>query len=206
MPKYSLDNINAYNLLHYVSKMFKRIAVGDIMTRNFVSVRPNDSLLRCAKEFVRQKVTSLLVTDKNRLFGILTERNILWTLTKNPSIDLSKIKAIDVATRKVAVIKPSADITHAFKKMKHYGFRRLPVISKGIVVGLLTLKDILTIEPLFYSESTDLFEIREEERKLKTAAKGLSTREGICDECGSSEELLKFEGRYLCYDCRDLLY
>lgn len=185
--------------------MFKKIAVGDIMTRNFASVRPDDSLLTCAKEFVKKKVTSLLVTEKSRLIGIITERNILWTLTKNPQANLEKIRAIDVATRKLAVIKPSADLVQAFKKMKHYKFRRLPVMSKGKVVGLLTLKDILTIEPSFYTESTDLFEIREQNLKLRRA-QASSSREGICNECGSSSELLKVEGRYLCADCRDLLY
>lgn len=185
--------------------MFRKVAVGDIMTRNFVSIGPDANLLQCANKFVKQKVTSLLIVDKKKLVGIMTERDIIWAILKKPGLDLRNVRALDVATRKVAVIKPSADITYAFKKMKRYGFRRLPVLSRGNVVGLLTLKDILTIEPSFYSESGDLFEIREEAKKIK-AARSKTISHGICSECGDSAELLKVEGRYLCQDCRDLLY
>lgn len=175
------------------------------MTRKFASIRPETTLFDCSREFVRQKVTSILITEREKLLGIITQRDILWAITKKPGLDLKKVKAIEIATKKVAVIKPSADIIQAFKKMKKYGFRRLPVISKGKVMGILTIKDILAIEPSFYTESMDLFEIREEEKKLR-AARSSSNIEGLCNECGAFSELLKFDGRYLCADCRDLLY
>ena len=73
----------------------RRIAVGDIMTRNFVSIKPHDSLHICMKKIVREKVNSLIVSEGKKLVGIMTARDILWTLTKKPFIDLKKIRAID---------------------------------------------------------------------------------------------------------------
>ncbi len=183
----------------------RRIAVGDIMTRNFVSAKPSESLHDCAKKLAKERVNSLLITEGKKLVGILTARDILWAITKKPSIDLKKLRAIDIAARKVAVIKPSADLSQALRKMKTFNFRRLPVLSRGEVIGVLTLKDILRIEPELYSEITEFTDIREEERKIKEASESYPL-EGFCDNCGAFSELLKVYDKLLCPDCREELY
>ena len=126
-------------------------------------------------------------------------------MTKKGKVDLNKIKAIDIASRKVAVIKPSADVNQALQKMKHYNFRRLPVLSNGQLVGVVTLKDILMVEPSLNSEIRELMQIREEEEKLKKI-KISGLMEGLCENCGSFAELLKVDGKFLCPDCREELY
>lgn len=183
----------------------RRIAVGDIMTRNFVSAKPSESLHDCAKKLARERVNSLMITEGKKLIGILTARDILWAITKKPSIDLKKLRAIEIATRKVAVIKPSADLSQALRKMKALNFRRLPVLSRGEVIGVLTLKDILRIEPELYSEIKEFTEIREEERKVKEANESYPL-EGFCDNCGTFSDLLKVYDKLLCPDCREELY
>lgn len=176
------------------------------MTRNFVSAYPADSLSKCSKIMAKERVNSLLITKEKRLLGILTARDILWAITKKPKIDLNSIKAIEIATRKVAVIKPSAEISQAIKKMKALNFRRLPVLSKGEVIGVVTLKDILAIEPSLYTEMQELIEIKESERKREEINKQNWPEAGICDNCGAFSELLRVESRLLCPDCRDELY
>ncbi len=183
----------------------RRISVGDIMTRNPLTASPVDSLFECAKKMVKNRVDSLLIAKNKRLFGILTSRDILWTITKKPSIDLRKISSIEIATKKVAVIKPSAEVSHAIKKMKALNFRRLPVLSRGELIGVITLKDILRIEPTMYSEVQEMMGIREEERKLKEL--GITwPLEGFCDNCGAFSDLLKVDSKLLCSDCREDLY
>jgi len=184
----------------------RRVAVGDIMTRNFVSVKPITNLLDCSKEMVKKRVNSLLITEGKKLLGILTARDVLWTITKKPGINLRELDALEVATKKIAVIKPSADIAQALGKMKSYGFKRLPVISKGEVVGIITLKDILRIDPNLYNQLGELLEVREAMEKSKKISEAEYETEGFCDECGSFSDLLKVEGRVLCPDCRDELY
>lgn len=183
----------------------KRIAVGDIMTRNFIFVEPTASVYDCAKQIVKNKVNILPIIRGKKLLGIITSRDILWAITKKPGLNLKKMRAIEIATRKVAVIKPSADILQAINKMKTYNFRKLPVMSNGEIIGMVTLKDILRIEPELYQDIGELASIREEERKLKDANAAWPL-EGFCDNCGSFNELLKVEGRLLCYDCREELY
>lgn len=184
--------------------MVRQIAVGDIMTRNLAAVAPKATLLECAKKMVRERVGSVIVAQDRKLIGILTQKDILWAITKKPGIDLRKVHAIDFCAKRIAVIKPSAAITEAFEKMKHYGFRRLPVLSKGELIGVLTLKDILAIEPAFYSKSSDLFGLREAEDKIRKLSKHeIWETEGLCEECGALSDLLRVENKMLCRDCRE---
>ena len=189
--------------------MFRRIAVGDIMTKSFVAVRPVTNLRQCTKELVKHRINTLLIAEGKKLIGIITSRDILWALTKKPNIKLKDIRAIDIASRKVAVIKPSADVAQAINKMKKFGYRRLPVLAKGELVGIVTLKDILRIDPNILREVSEIDEIREKSEKLKKIAKADTDKydiEGVCDECESFAQLLRVEGRLLCPDCRDDLY
>lgn len=184
----------------------RRIAVGDVMTRSFVSVSPQASLYECAKKMARERVDSLLITADKHLVGILTSRDILWAITKKPGLDLRKIKGMEIAKRKLAVIKPSLDISQALEKMKASNFRRLPVLSHGELIGVVTLKDILAIDPSLYAEMHSLMDdVREEDRKLEQSEASYPL-EGICENCGALAELLKVEGQLLCPDCRDELY
>lgn len=183
-----------------------RVAVGDVMTRNFVSVSPEMNLLNCAREMVKRRVDSLLIARGKKLVGIITSRDILWAITKKPGLNLKDMKVVDIATKKVAVIKPSSDISQALHKMKKYGFRRLPVLTKGDLVGLLTLKDILRIDPTLYNQLGELASIKEETQKLNKLRTDEIETDGICEECEAFSTLLKVDGRMLCPDCREELY
>ena len=183
----------------------RKIAVGDVMTRNFVSALPSTSLHECAKIMTKERIDSLLITEGKRLIGILTSRDILRKITES-SESLKKISAIKIATRKLAVIKPSADISQALEKMKSLNFRRLPVLSNGLLIGVVTLKDILSVEPNIYAEMHTLMDdIKERENKKAN----ISTQwplEGLCENCGVFSELLRVEGQLLCPDCREDLH
>ncbi len=183
--------------------MLSRVAVGDVMTRNFASTSPDTNLLDCAKKMVKQRVGCLLLTENKKLRGLITQKDILWALTKKDTSELKSIRASDVAAKKIAVIKPSATIAEAFEKMREYGFRRLPVISKGEVIGLLTIKDILTVDPSFYSMSGDFFALREQEDKMRRVLAEEREFEGLCDNCGALSDLVKIGSKHLCPDCRE---
>ncbi len=156
----------------------------------------------------KRKGKQRLSSQEKKLYGIITARDILWAIIKKSSQDLKDLKVTDIATKKVAVVKPSADISQALQKMRQYGFRRLPVLSRNELVGMITLKDILRVDPLLYNQLGDLADIREEAEKLRKLAKTEedSLSDGLCEECGALSDLMKFEGRWLCHDCYDELY
>lgn len=185
-------------------KSMKNIEVVDIMTRDPVIAKPDTNLLECARKMVKKKVGSLLIVDKKKLVGFISEKDILWALVKKSKKDLPSIKAIDISPKKIATIKPSATINETLSKMKKLKFDRLPVIQEGELVGMVTVKDILNFSPEFYPELDEFAQIREETQKLKRIKrKHRSFTEGICAECGNSGLLHKENGMMICTSCSD---
>ncbi len=182
----------------------KHILISEVMTRDPVKAKPDESLLSCAKKMVRKRVGSIPLVNKKRLVGFISRRDILWVIIKKPSADLSKIKAIDISAKKIATIKPESTIDETINKMKKLNFRKLPVIHKGELVGMVTLKDILTFYPGLYPELDELSGIKEEAKKLKRI-KNIKKKiiEGVCEECGNHDFLINIDGMMLCGSCRD---
>jgi CBS domain-containing protein len=184
----------------------RKILVSDVMTREPITTKPDTTLLECAKMLVKKQTGSLLLTEKKRLLGIISEYDILWAITKKPVSELPKIKAIDISPRKIATIKPSATIEEAMNKMKLLKFERLPVIQEKELVGIITAKDILNFNPELYPELEEFAKIREESRKLKLVEKANernSFSEGICAECGNYGVLVNSKGLLICESCKN---
>jgi len=181
------------------------VKVGDIMTRNFVSAKPDISVINAIKLMVKKRVGSLLLVEDEILKGILTEKDIMWALSKKSKKDLENIRAKEICAKKLITIKPSADIHSAMKLMKKKKFRRLPVTIKKKVIGFLTLKDILRIQPELFEIAQQGYNIREQANKLKKKQVGEPFKEGICEECGNHDILYNEDNRLICEDCRDAM-
>jgi len=178
------------------------ISVGDLMTRNFIYVSPKTNLKKCAETMIKKRVGSLIVKEGDELKGILTEKDIVWAIVKKSVKDLEKIMAEDIANRKVITIKPSADIIEALNRMKKDKVRRLPVVENGKVIGLLTLKDILKIDPNLYELISETVKIKEESAKLSSGEKlKLKRKEGSCNSCGQLDTIYLVDGDWLCISC-----
>lgn len=182
----------------------KNTRVSDIMTRDPIFVKPETNLLECSKIMVRKRIGNLLIVENKKLVGFISRRDILWALIKKTKEDLSKIKAIDISPKKIAVIKHDATVEEALKKMKTLKFERLPVIDDKELVGIVTIKDILSFNPEIYPEINEFERIKEEEEKLSREGRGGMPRiseEGICEECGTREVLFRFNGMLVCESC-----
>ena len=184
----------------------KKILVADIMTREPIIVKPDTSLLECAKKMVKKRVGSLLLINKKKLVGFISQKDILWALIKKSKEDLATIKAIEISPKKIATIKPSFTIEEAIKKMKRLKFEKLPVIHNKKLIGVITIKDILNFHPEFYPELDEFAKIREESKKLKRVKKAKKfSQEGICEECGNQDVLFRINGMLVCESCKNTM-
>jgi signal-transduction protein with cAMP-binding, CBS, and nucleotidyltransferase domain len=187
------------------------VKVGDVMTREFVSVSPDLPVSLCAREMMAKHVGSLIVKDNQHLKGIITEGDIIKSIAAKK--DLSKIKAKDVMTKSVISISPSEDMYDALVKMRGKKVRWLPVTIKGRVIGMLTVKDILRIEPSLFEIVKEFTPIKEQEEKYEaikmrkkrdSLARGdVWSNEGECDECGAFGLLYNIDGRLICEECKE---
>ncbi len=183
----------------------RNILVIDVMTREPIIISPNANLLDCAKMMVKKNVGSLVIVENKRLVGFISQRDILWALTKTPRADLTKIKAVEISPKKIAIIKPDNTITEAIEKMNRLKFERLPVVRENSLVGVITAKDILNFHPEVYPEIEEFAKIREETEKLKRIKEAEKKREGICEECGNQGILFRYNGMLVCESCRDAI-
>lgn len=182
-----------------------KIRVGDVMTRNFISIEPNTNLMECAKIMIKNRVGSLVIKEKDQLKGIITEKDIIWAITKKGCDDIKKISAKEVATKKAHTIRPEATIEEALDKMNKNKIRRMPVISNNRLIGYITLKDIVKFMPTIFNEEREFEKIKEHEEKIKrseSATNGIFI-ESSCEECGNFDILENIDGRNLCESCRD---
>ncbi len=183
----------------------KNIFVADVMTRDPITIGPEATLLDCANKMVKKRVGSLLIVQKKKLVGFIAEKDILWAIIKKSKADLSSIKALEIAPRKIATINPFVTIKETVKKMKKLKFDRLPVVQDGELVGMITSKDILGFYPELYSELDEIDRIREEYKKMFRIKKANiipRTRDGVCEECGKRDVLFKVNGILMCESCR----
>jgi len=189
-----------------ITNMAIGVKVGDIMNQNLVTVKPEDSIERCANRMIEKRTGLLIIKNKEKMNGVLTKKDIIWALTKNANF--REIKAKDIMSRKVITISPSRDIYDALVLMKDKKKRWLPVTDKGKVIGLITIKDIIKIEPSLFDIAMQNTYIKEEAEKLQKVRvidelekEGLLLKEGLCNQCGAEGILDNFNGRLLCRQC-----
>lgn len=172
--------------------------VYDCMTTRPISVTPDTSLEQCAKIMAKNHVGALVIKENHKSTGLITEQDIVRKVIAKGANPLTK-KVRDYMERKLKIVSPNADIYDALIIMRDSNIRHLPVVDDGKMVGLLTLKDILKIEPSLFDLVVEKFELREEKRK---PIDRIIEREAICQGCGAYvEDVVKVKGSLLCERC-----
>ena len=110
---------------------------------------------RCMNE---RRVGAVLVTDDaNRLLGIFTGRDaICRVLAQGKSADGTHLS--EVMTRKPHCMPPGRTAIEALRLMQDGGFRHIPIIEKGCVVGIVSRGDFRGLEQARLDEETHIFE------------------------------------------------
>jgi CBS domain-containing protein len=171
--------------------------VCDAMTRSPVSIDNSITLDKSAKIMEENHVGALLVRDNGKLLGLLTEQDIVRRAIAKGK-DPKKTKVKDIMVTKLKTIAPEKDIYDALMVMRDMNIRHLPVMDGKKMMGLLTLKDILKIQPQLFEIMVEKFELREEENK-PIFGEG---EEGVCESCGrKSKHLNDIKGTLLCSEC-----
>ena len=114
----------------------------DEMSRDLLTVEPTLPLAEVAERMIGREVGAVLVLDGDRLEGILTERDVLRAVAQGIREDAV---VGDWMTSDPETIEPDETTEHAATLMMHGGFRHLPVVDGGAVVGILSIRDLMRI-------------------------------------------------------------
>lgn len=183
----------------------ERMMVKDVMSSPVFTVNENASIKKVAQLMGKQNVGCIVVTSKeDNPLGIITESDLVVRVLAKNTLP-SDLTAGEVMTAPMIAVDPDETLSEAARRMSRLNIRRLGVIYKGRLVGLVSSKDILAVTP-------ELIEIIQERAKIgKAAAAEEEVPEqaplaGYCDGCGQwSDTLKENEGDFLCEDCRSEL-
>lgn len=178
-----------------------RMLVKDVMTSPVITVDEDTSIAKTAQLMDKHNVGCIIVTSKERKpLGIITERDFVTrVLAKN--VQPSKLAAKEVMTAPLITIDPDENLSEVARRMSQLNVRRLGVMYKGDLVGIISSKDILNITP-------ELIEIIQEKARIEGGAvveeiSESSPLAGYCDRCGQwSDSLKEVEGNFVCEECQ----
>lgn len=174
------------------------IKVIDAMTKNPITIEKTATIKEAALKMLKNNVGSLIIKENDKLLGIITEKDMIdKVLAKN--LDAEKTIVKGIMSQEIKTILPQMDLYDAITKMRDEDVRRLPVIENDEVIGLLTEKDVLKIEPSLFDVLVEKFRIREEKTKLIG-----KYQEGECESCGNYSSLYEVNDQLICEECRDL--
>ena len=120
-----------------------KMLVKDVMSSPVVTLDENEASNKAAVVMDKNDLGCVIVTNNaGNSIGIITERDlVIRVLAKNLKPDTAKAK--EIMTTPLVTIEPDATITEAARRMNRLDIRRLGVIYKGNLVGIISSKDIL---------------------------------------------------------------
>lgn len=122
------------------------LKVEDVMIKTVVTVDAGATVKKAVEIMNKHEIGCLVVIKTNKLLGIVTERDILRRVlgeSRNPE----KTKVSEVMSIPVIATSPETDLEEAAILMFKKNVKKLPVVSEGKLVGLVTLTDLARFQP-----------------------------------------------------------
>ena len=123
--------------------------ITDVMSTDVITVNLNTPIAEAIKLLLKHNITGVPVVDKKmRLLGIVSEKDLLKLTYKLKSKSYNSGHRFDtvesVMTKDVVSFDENDCLIDVYKCLIERNFRRVPVLSKGKIVGIISRKDILT--------------------------------------------------------------
>jgi CBS domain-containing protein len=110
--------------------------------RTLLKAPPMTAVSKAAILMAKKKVGAILVVEDERLVGIVTERDIAFRVVAC-GLDPRITRLADVMTPAPNTIDPDKPFGHAMLKMQEGGFRHLPVVKDGRILGIVSARSAM---------------------------------------------------------------
>jgi CBS domain-containing protein len=114
------------------------------MRTTLYSVDPSTTVGEALSLMAQNRIGSALIMEGGKLVGIFTERDTVRAISQ--SYDAPTHEISSWMTRDPKTIDPDTDVEDAMKLMLDHGFRHLPVVEKGEVIGMISMRDLAAAE------------------------------------------------------------
>ena len=120
--------------------------VEDVMVEEVVTVEADATVQEAVDLMNKYEIGCLIVVLKGKPVGIVTERDMLSRVLAK-SRDPGKIKVSEVMSAPLIVGKPEMEVEDAVKFMFKMKIKKLPVVYRRRLLGLVTLTDLTRVQP-----------------------------------------------------------
>ena len=114
------------------------------MTSNVKTITSEDTMEHAAVLMKKHRVGCLVVVDKDLPIGIVTERDITYKIVAEGKKRDTKVG--EVMSKDLKTVPEDKPLSDAAKLMAAHVIRRLPVVKKGRLIGIITIDDIMKSE------------------------------------------------------------
>ena len=115
--------------------------VRNIMTKEVVTIDISRGAAEAARLMTDKHISSVIVVDKEEPIGIITERDFVKKICSK-ELEISKVNVGEIMSRILTFAGPDTSIDVAIQRMLNHNIRRLPILSEGKVIGIITVTDL----------------------------------------------------------------
>ena len=115
--------------------------VRDVMNKSIISVDKDDAIRMAVKKMVHGGIGAVIVTEKDKPVGILTERDILKFIA-NEKMDLDNSKVENIMSAPLISVDSSSSLEEAAGVMLTNNIRRLIIKEKDEYVGIISQREL----------------------------------------------------------------
>jgi len=174
-----------------------RVPLREVMRYPPTTIDSDATVAKAALAMCRDEVGSCIVVENNFPIGIITEEDINCKVVARDQKP-SEVYVKEAMSSPLITIGAGKSVGDAAKMMVKHKVRRLPVVEGQKVVGIVTVRDILSVASAMEEILAELIDVNREE----------VLEMGVCDRCGAmSDDLRRSDNLMLCPACRteDLL-
>ena len=120
--------------------------VRDLMSTPVVTCEAGTSLAEAAHTMRDAGIGSVIVTDRGKVAGILTERDLLRAAAAATTASAETVEMW--MTANPDVLGPEEEVDAAWTSLAHHQYRHLPVVDGHELVGVVSLRDLMGVARL----------------------------------------------------------
>lgn len=144
-----MNNLHNFTIQELTDNL-KKIKAEDIMTKDVITVKKNDTLDEIAKLMIDKRISGFPVLEDDEIVGVITANDLFLVMDliktgeilKDNSNNNSLPKVNTAMSTEVITVKPNADLNEIIALMKYRNIHTLPIVENNKLVGVIGRRDV----------------------------------------------------------------
>jgi CBS domain-containing protein len=117
--------------------------IGRLVGDPVATIRPTDTLRDAARALASEGLGLLVVVDHRGVVGVISERDLVLAVSDEADLDVERVR--DYASTDLVSVEEDASVVDAAATMAAAEVRHLAVARHGVVVGVVSVRDIVNV-------------------------------------------------------------